>query len=74
MADNIKYGVFPNPLLNDYLKEHHSITLNQLEYGLTITEYRAQKWLDELTAEEFSKYYSRKRGNTYVYYRYGWEK
>jgi hypothetical protein len=60
--------------LDNYLKEHHSITRKQLQYGLNITEYRAQKWLDDLTAEEFSKYYCKKQGNTYVYYRYGWEK
>ena len=60
--------------LDDYLREHHSITRKQLQYGLNITEYRAQRWLDELTAEEFSKYYSKKQGTTYVYYRYGWEK
>lgn len=126
MADNIKYGIFPNPLpdeegkttyqvrhmpdgtmneksflahlkyhntyntimmqsslsvlkneiiefLNNYLKEHHSITRKQMQYALNITEYRTQKWLDELTAEEFSKYYCKKQGSTYVYYRYGWE-
>ncbi len=59
--------------LNNYLKEHHSITRRQMEYALHITAYRAQKWLDELTAEEFSKYYCKKQGTTYVYYRYGWE-
>ena len=59
--------------LNSYLKEHHSITRKQLQYELNITEYRAQRWLNELTAEEFSKYYCKKQGNTYVYYRYGWE-
>ena len=60
--------------LDNYLKEHHSITRKQMQYALNITEYRAQKWLDELTAEEFSKYYSKKQGATYVYYRYVWEK
>ena len=59
--------------LDKYLGEHHSITRRQMERGLNITAYRAQKWLDELTAEQFSKYYSKKQGNTYVYYRYGWE-
>lgn len=59
--------------LDKYLKAHHSITRRQMELALNITAYRAQKWLDELTAEEFSKYYSKKQGNTYVYYRYGWE-
>ena len=59
--------------LDSYLKEHHSITRKQMQFALNITEYRAQKWLDELTAEEFSKYYSKKQGTTYVYYRYGWE-
>ena len=29
--------------LDNYLKEHHSITRKQLQYGLNITEYRAQK-------------------------------
>ncbi len=59
--------------LDNYLKEHHSITRRQMQYALNITEYRAQKWLDELTAEEFSKYYCKKQGTTFVYYRYGWE-
>ena len=59
--------------LDNYLKEHHSITRKQMQYALNITEYRAQKWLDELTAEEFSKYYSKKQGTTFVYYCYGWE-
>lgn len=59
--------------LDNYLKERHSITRKQMQFALNITEYRAQKWLDELTAEEFSKYYSKKQGTTYVYYRYGWE-
>jgi hypothetical protein len=59
--------------LDEYLKEHHSITRRQMERALNITTYRAQKWLDDLTAEEFSKYYSKKQGTTYVYYRYGWE-
>ena len=59
--------------LDEYLREHHSITRRQMERALNITAYRAQKWLDDLTAEEFSKYYSKKQGNTYVYYRYGWE-
>lgn len=56
--------------LDNYLKEHHSITRRQMQFALNITEYRAQKWLDELTAEESSKYYGKKQGNTYVYYRY----
>lgn len=51
--------------LDNHLKEHHSITRKQMQYALNITEYRAQKWLDELTAEEFSKYYCKKQG-TYV--------
>jgi len=59
--------------LDEYLREHHSITRRQMERALNITPYRAQKWLDDLTAEEFSKYYAKKQGNTYVYYRYGWE-
>ena len=59
--------------LDNHLREHHSITRKQMQYALNITEYRAQKWLDELTAEEFSKYYCKKQGTTYVYYRYGWE-
>ena len=59
--------------LDNYLKEHHSITRQQFQYGLNLTEYRAKKWLDELTGEEFSKYYCKQQGNTYVYYRYGWE-
>jgi len=59
--------------LDEYLREHHSITRRQMERALNITAYRAQKWLDDLTAEEFSKYYFKKQGNTYVYYRYGWE-
>lgn len=127
MADNIKYGIFPNPLPDEegkttyqvrhmpdgtmneksflaHLKYHNtyntimmqsslSVLKNeiieqlrnnkrfridgigtfQMQYALNITEYRAQKWLDELTAEEFSKYYCKKQGSTYVYYRYGWE-
>lgn len=59
--------------LDNYLKEHHSITRKQMEYGLNITAYRAQKWLDSIIAEPFSKYYCKKQGTTYVYYRYGWE-
>lgn len=59
--------------LDNYLKEHHSITRKQMEYELNITAYRAQKWLDSITAEPFSKYYCKKQGTTYVYYRYGWE-
>jgi hypothetical protein len=59
--------------LDDYLREHHSITRRQMERGLNITQYRAQKWLDEIIAEPYSKYYFKKQGNTYVYYRYGWE-
>ena len=59
--------------LDTYLKDNHSITRKQMQFALNITEYRAQKWLDELTAEEFSKYYCKKQGTTYVYYRYGWE-
>lgn len=59
--------------LDEYLREHHSITRRQMERALNITAYRAQKWLDDLTVEEFSKYYFKKQGNTYVYYRYGWE-
>lgn len=59
--------------LDNYLKEHHSITRRQMQFALNITEYRAQKWLDELTAEESLKYYGKKQGNTYVYYRYGLE-
>ena len=59
--------------LDNYLKEHHSITRQQFQFGLNLTEYRAKKWLDELTGEEFSKYYCKQQGNTYVYYRYGWE-
>lgn len=59
--------------LDEYLREHHSITRRQMERALNITTYRAQKWLDDLTAEEFSKYYAKKQGTTYVYYRYGWE-
>ena len=59
--------------LDEYLREHHSITRRQMERALNITTYRAQKWLDDLTSEEFSKYYSKKQGTTYVYYRYGWE-
>ena len=45
----------------------------QMKVGLNITAYRAQKWLDSITAEPFSKYYCKKQGTTYVYYRYGWE-
>ena len=59
--------------LDNYLKEHHSITRKQMEYELNITAYRAQKWLDSIIAEPFSKYYCKKQGTTYVYYRYGWE-
>lgn len=59
--------------LDNYLKEHHSMTRRQMERELNMTAYRAQKWLDDITAESFSKYYSKKQGNTYVYYRYGWE-
>ena len=59
--------------LDGYLREHHSITRRQMELALNITSYQAQKWLDKLTSEPFSHYYSKKQGNTYVYYRYGWE-
>lgn len=59
--------------LDSYLKEHHTITRRQMERELNITTYRAQKWLDEIIAEPYSKYYSKKQGTTYVYYRYGWE-
>ncbi len=54
--------------LDEYLTEHHSITRKQMEFGLNITAYRAQKWLDKLTAEEPPKYYCEKQGATYVYY------
>ena len=40
--------------LDNYLKEHHSITRKQIQYGLNITEYRAQKWLDELTDRQWN--------------------
>lgn len=59
--------------LDNFLKEHHSMTRRQMERELNITPYRAQKWLDTLTAEPMSHYYAKKQGNTYVYYRYGWE-
>lgn len=59
--------------LDNFLKERHSITRQQMMHGLDITAYRAQKWLDELTAEPDSKYYCQQQGTTYVYYRYGWE-
>ena len=59
--------------LDNYLKEHHSMTRRQMELALNITPYRAQKWLDEITAEPYSKYYSKKQGNTYVFYRHGYE-
>jgi hypothetical protein len=56
--------------LDNYLNAQHSITRKQLQYGLNITEYRAQKWLDELMAEPGSKYYCKQQGKTYVYYRH----
>jgi nucleoid DNA-binding protein len=56
--------------LDSYLKEHHSMTRRQMERALNITAYRAQKWLDDITAEPNSKYYRKKQGNTYVYYSY----
>lgn len=59
--------------LDSYLKEHHSMTRQQMERALNITPYRAEKWLNDITSEPYSKYYSKKQGNTYVYYRYGWE-
>ena len=59
--------------LDSYLKEHHSMTRRQMERALNITPYRAEKWLNDITSEPYSKYYSKKQGNTYVYYRYGWE-
>ena len=59
--------------LNSYLKENHSMTRRQMERALNITQYRAQKWLDAITSEPYSKYYCKKQGTTYVYYRYGWE-
>lgn len=59
--------------LDNYLKEHRSMTRRQMEFELNITAYRAQKWLDNIIAEPFSKYYCKKQGTTYVYYRYGWE-
>jgi hypothetical protein len=59
--------------LDSYLKEHHSMTRRQMERALNITPYRAEKWVNDITSEPYSKYYSKKQGNTYVYYRYGWE-
>lgn len=59
--------------LDKYLRENHFITRRQMEQKLGITAYRAQRWLDELTAEPYSHYYAKKQGNTWVYYRYGWE-
>ena len=59
--------------LDSYLKEHHSMTRRQMERALNITPYRAEKWLNDITSEPYSKYYSKKQGNTYVYYRHGWE-
>ena len=59
--------------LDSYLKEHHSMTRRQMERALNITPYRAEKWLNDITSEPYSKYYSKKQGNTYVYYRYGWK-
>ena len=61
-------------LLDAYLKENHSITRPKMQQLLNITEYRAEKWLNELTSEPYSHYYAKKEGNTWVYYRYGWEK
>ena len=68
-----QYFGMPDDAFDNYLKEHHSITRKQMEYELNITAYRAQKWLDSIIAEPFSKYYCKKQGTTYVYYRYGWE-
>ena len=56
--------------LDNYLNAQHSITRKQLQYGLNITEYRAQKWLDELMAEPGPKYYCKQQGKTSVYYRH----
>lgn len=55
--------------IDNYLQEHNSITRKQLERGLNITTYRAQKWLDELTSMPSSPYSAEKQGTTYVYYR-----
>ena len=59
--------------LDNFIKENHSITRKQMQYALNITEYRAQKWLDELTTEDAPRYFCKKQGTTYVYYRYGGE-
>ena len=56
--------------LDNYLKEHHSMTRRQMERALNITAYRAQKWFNDITADSSSKYYCKKHGTTYVYYRY----
>ena len=56
--------------LDSYLKENHSMTRRQMERALNITAYRAQKSLNDITAEPLSKYYCKKQGTTYVYYRH----
>jgi nucleoid DNA-binding protein len=59
--------------LDSFLREHHSMTRREMQRELNITEYRAKQWLDMLTAEPYSHYYSKQRGKTIVYYRHGWE-
>ena len=61
-------GISPSVCFNIYLE-----TVERFNGRLNITAYRAQKWLDELTSEPYSKYYCKLQGTTYVYYRYGWE-
>lgn len=58
-------------ILNAYLAEHHFITRTTFRQLLGLTSYAAQKWLDQLTSEEFPKYVMQKEGNAFVYRRFG---
>ena len=57
--------------LNTYLAEHGYITRRILCDQLHLSNYAAQKWLDNLCNEEFPKYECHKEGNTYIYRRFG---
>ena len=63
----------------DKITDDEILTLvEEAETGGSIDEERSELIqnaieFDELTAEEFSKYYCKRQGTTYVYYRYGWE-
>ena len=55
--------------MDTYLAERGSITLRELRIGLGINYYSAQSWLEKLVNEEPVRYYRRKMGATWVYYR-----